>query len=160
MKKIAMITGLAFFLFTSCSTSKQARQYKTSIDGNWLLQSVVTEGISGKVKAKIFNEEDFNCFVGSLWNFNANNSLGSYSIGKNGNECVAVKRNIRWSIFEAKDEPKLFQFKRLDDKLKEMDEGAGFRFTILQADKTILQLRNDISFEGKPASFIYKFVRN
>lgn len=160
MKNWTLIAVLTILIFSSCSTSKEARTYKKTIDGNWQLQTVVTEGITGKIKAQIFNEEDFNCFVGSTWNFNSNNSLGSYNISKNGNECVAIKRDIRWSIYEAPNEPKLLQFKRLDAKLKEIDEGGGFRFTILQADNTSMKLRSDITFEGRPASFIYNFVRN
>jgi hypothetical protein len=162
MKKIGILAQLiiSIALFASCSTSKEARTYKKTIDGNWQLQTVVSEGIMGKIKAQVFNEEDFNCFVGSSWKFNSNNSLGSYEISKNGNECVAVKRNIRWSIFEATGQPKLFQFKRLDDKLIEIDENSGgFRFTIIQLDKNTMQLKSDIIFEGKPASFIYNFVR-
>ncbi len=148
------------FFFISCSTSKEARTYKKSIDGNWQLQTVVTEGITGKVKALVFNEADFNCFIGSNWNFNDHNSLGSYSITKNADECVSIKRNIRWSIYEATgNEPKLFQFKRLDDKYKEIDDGGGFRFTIEQVNDKTMQLRSNITFEGKPASFIYNFVR-
>jgi hypothetical protein len=145
--------------FSSCSTSKETRGLKSSIDGNWQLKSIITEGITGTVKSTLFNEEDFNCFVGSSWTFSKYNSLGLYVIDKNQGECIAVKRDIRWSIYEAKDEPKLFQFKRLDNKMKEMDSGAGFRFTIVKLDKSTMQLRNDISFEGKPAAFIFNFVR-
>ena len=162
MKKFKVIAAfsLALVFFASCSTSKEARTYKKSIDGNWQLQTVVSEGIMGKVKAQIFNEEDFNCFVGSTWSFNKRNSLGSYTISANGAECVAVKREIRWSVYEATGEPKLFQFKRLNSKLKEMDENsAGFRFTIVQLNNNSMQLKSDIMFEGKPASFIYNFVR-
>ncbi len=162
MKKFKVIAALSLVLvfLASCSTSKEARTFKKSIDGNWQLQTVVSEGIMGKVKARIFNEEDFNCFVGSTWSFNKRNNLGSYTISTNGAECVAVKRDIRWSVYEAAGEPKLFQFKRLDSKLKEIDENsAGFRFTIVQLNDNAMQLKSDITFEGKPASFIYNFVR-
>ena len=163
MKKTTTIRSVFFaaIFLASCSISKEARTYKKNIDGNWQLQTVTTEGLMGKVKSKILNEADLNCFIGSTWSFNQNNSVGSYSISQNAGECVAVKRNLRWSIYEAKDEPKLFQFKKLDDKLKDVEEGnAGYRFTILKLDNTAMQLRNDISFEGKPVSFIYNFVRN
>jgi hypothetical protein len=151
----------ALFFFASCSVSKEARTFKNTIDGKWQLQTITTEGITGKVKAQILNEAELNCFIGSNWSFNQNNSLGTYSISQNAGECVAVTRTIRWSIYEAKDEPKLFQFKKLDTKLKPIEEGnAGYRFTILKLDAGSMQLRNDISFEGKPASFIYNFVRN
>jgi CRISPR/Cas system-associated endoribonuclease Cas2 len=162
MKKLCLLAGivLSVLLLVSCATSKEARTYKKSINGNWQLQTVVSEGIAGKIKAEVFNEADFNCFVGSSWSFNQVNSLGSYTINQNGNECVAIKREFRWSIFEAEGQPKLFQFKRLDEKLKEIDEGGGFRFTIVQLDNNTMQLKSDISFEGKPAAFIYNFVRN
>jgi hypothetical protein len=164
---IMKLTGItlsmlfALFFFASCSVSKEARTFKNTIDGKWQLQTITTEGITGKVKAQILNEAELNCFIGSNWSFNQNNSLGTYSISQNAGECVAVTRTIRWSIYEAKDEPKLFQFKKLDNKLKPIEEGnAGYRFTILKLDAGTMQLRNDISFEGKPASFIYNFVRN
>ena len=161
LTKITLSIFLAVILFTSCSVSKEARTFKNKIDGKWQLQTLTTEGITGQVKAQILNEAALPCFIGSNWSFNQNNSLGTYSISQNAGECVAVTRNIRWSIFEAKDEPKLFQFKKLDDKFKPVDEGnAGYRFTIVKLDEKNMQLRNDISFEGKPASFVYNFVKN
>ncbi len=160
MKKTALLLTLIVCLFTSCSSSKEARTYKKTINGNWQLQTVTTEGIMGKVKVLLFNEADFNCFIGSSWKFNDANSLGSYDISKNGTECDAVKRDIRWTIYEAPNEPKLLQFKRLDEKLKTMDDGAGFRFTIVQLDNNKMQLRSNITFENKPATLVYNFVKN
>lgn len=162
MKKAFIILMLIIicFLLASCTMSKEARGYRKTIDGNWQLQTVATEGIMGKVKVQLFNEADFNCFIGSNWNFNNGNSLGTYSITKTANECVAVTRNIRWSIYETKDEPKLLQFKRLDDKLKVMDDGNGFRFTIVQLDGNTMKLKSAITFENRPAAIVYNFVKN
>ena len=163
MKKVKILSYfiLSVLMLAACATSKEARTYKKAVDGNWTLQTVVTEGIRGKIKAQLFNEADFNCFVGSAWSFNDRNNLGSYTISKNGEECAALKREFRWSIYEATGEPKLFQFKRLDEKLKELDENSGgFRFTILQLDKNNMKLKSEIMFEGKPAAFIYNFVKN
>lgn len=162
MKRAALIFDiiLLILLFASCASSKEARNYRKTIDGNWQLQTVVSEGIKGNVKTQLFNEADFNCFIGSTWNFNNYNSLGNYTIMQNANECASVKRNVRWSVYEAKDQPKLFQFKRLDDKLKEIDANSGgFRFTILKLDDKNMQLKSDLNFEGKPAAFIYNFVK-
>ena len=162
MKNLKLV--LSFFigtmLLTSCGTSKEAITYKIAIDGNWQLQTVSTDGIYGKVNVNLFNEADYNCFAGSTWNFNDRNSLGTYSIISNSSGCVGLKRNIRWSIYEAKGEPKLLQFKRLDDKLNALDNGDGYRFTIVQLDKTSMQLKSNISFENKPVSIIYNFVKN
>lgn len=162
MKRAALIFDiiLIIILFASCSVSKQAKKDRQVVDGNWQLKSVTSEGIQGTVRAMLFNEADLSCFVGSNWNFNDHNSLGAYSISSNTATCPAIKRNIRWSIYEAGEEPRILQFKRLDDKYKEVDDNsAGFRFTILQLDNTNMQLRSDITFEGKPSAFIYNFVR-
>ena len=162
MKKAALIFNLVIiiYLFASCATSKEARNYEKTIDGNWQLQTVVTDGIIGKVNIQLFNEAAFSCFIGSGWSFNARNSLGKYSVPKNGTACDAIQRNIRWTIFEAKNEPKLLQFKKLDDKLKEMENGDGYRFTIVQLDKNTMQLKSNITFENRPVAIIYNFVRN
>src|SRR5689334_19301675 len=124
LEKVKRIIPLLFIIVMalSCSSSKEARSYRKTIKGNWQLQTVVTQGIMGTIKAQVFNEADFNCFVGSTWNFNTSNSLGTYTISKNAKECNSIKRNIRWSIYEPSDAPKEFQFKRLDDKLKELEE--------------------------------------
>jgi Lipocalin-like domain len=164
MKKLRLLLSLLAisYTITSCNSSKEARTDKRTIDGTWLLQSVSTEGIIGKIKAQILDEANYNCFEGSMWKFNQNNSLGSYEITKNGGECVAKKQNIRWSIFEEKGLPIRLQYKRVDAKYyKDIDEAkAGFRFTIVSLDKTAMQLKSEISFEGKPAYFIYNFSKN
>ncbi len=162
MKKLSLIisTLLIVFIITSCSTSKEARTLKKTVVGNWQIKSISTEGITGKIKAQVLDEAEFNCFIGSTWRFDKYNNLGFYEISKNGAQCVAIKRNIRWSIFEEAGAPKMLQYKRVDAKYKDMDEvKAGFRFTILQLTDTGMQLKSDAPFEGKTASFIYNFVR-
>ncbi len=90
---------VAVMLFVSCSTSKQAKTYRADLNGKWQLQTIKTEGITGDIKTQILNEADISCFIGSSWNFNQNNSLGSYTINVNGGECASVKRDLRWSIY-------------------------------------------------------------
>jgi hypothetical protein len=158
--RFLVLSLIVIAMGTSCSMSKEARTYRNQMNGNWQLQTVVSEGITGKVKVQLLNEADLTCFVGSQWNLDNKTGLGYYSISQNAGECVAVKRNFRWSIYEAKDEPKLFQFKKVDDKYKPIEEGhVGYRFTILDMQKTSMKLRSDVTFEGKTASFIYNFVR-
>ena len=161
MKKIGILTGLAFaLLLFSCSSSKKAHSPAKTIDGHWQLQTIVAEGVPDKIKAKFFNEAEFNCFVGSSWSFNSSKSLGSYSISKNANECAALKRNISWSVTEPEGQPKQFQFKRLDNAYKEIGQGTEeFRFTILQLYKNLMQLKSESTFDGQQASFTYNFIR-
>lgn len=158
LKKIT-IGFILLIAISSCSVSKEASSMKQKINGNWMLETITTEGISGKVTATIFNEASFNCFVGSSWNFISGNSLGNYSINASGKDCSGVTRQIRWSIYEPKGAEKQFQFKRLDDKKNEMDNGEGFRLEIAQLNGNTMQLKSHITFEGKPAAYVYNFVK-
>jgi hypothetical protein len=146
-------------MLTACSASKEGRGFKKDINGNWILQTITTEGITAVAKTVIFKEADFGCFIGSEWDFIANNSMGSYTIIDTKKECPSIKRFIRWSIYEPKDLPKEFQFKRLDDKKNPLDDNDGFRFKITQLDKKSMSLQSEINFDGHPAAMIYNFVR-
>jgi hypothetical protein len=155
-----MITALAIVAFASCLVSKEARSTKKNMNGNWILQTVTVEGITGVVKTRVFNEADLDCFIGSEWNFISNNSTGSYTLIDKSKNCTPVKRFIRWSIYEPKDAAKEFQFKRLDDKKNAMDNGDGYRLKVTEQDGTNLKLRSDIVFDGHASAIIYNFVKN
>ncbi len=146
-------------LLTACSVSKQGRTMKKTIDGEWVLQTINTEGINSKFTAKVFNEADLNCFVGSSWNFVSNNSTGSYTLVGGTKGCATLQRNIRWSIYEPKDAPKEFQFKRLDENKKPMDDNNGFRLSVTMLDDNTMQLKSAITFEGKPGNIVYNYVK-
>lgn len=162
MKKntIAFFVSTLSLILMSCGASREVQTYENNIDGNWQLETIVSEGITGNFKGTVFGEQDFNCFIGSTWKFNKANSLGSYNIAKNGGECVAVKRNIRWSVFQpAKGSASMLQFKKLTDNLKQVEKDAGYRLTILNADKSNLRVRSEFLFEGRSAAFIYNFIK-
>ena len=162
MKKLKLFT-LGFLLMlaiSSCTVSKQANSMRLKINGNWMLQTINTEGISGKVTATIFNEASFKCFVGSSWKFTSSNSLGSYNINASGTECSSTSRPIRWSVYEPKGAEKEFQFKRLDDKRNPIDGEDGFRLEITELSAGTMQLKSHITFEGKPAAYVYNFIKN
>ena len=144
---------------SACSVSKEARSMKKNINGNWILQTITTEGITGVTKTKIFNEAEFGCFIGSEWNFISNNSMGSYSLVDKSKNCTPLKRFIRWSVYEPKDLPKEFQFKRLDDKKNAMDNGDGYRLTVTELDDTHMKLKSDLVFDGHAGAIIYNFVQ-
>lgn len=143
----------------SCTVSKEASSIKQKINGNWMLQTITTEGIQGKVTAIVFNEASFNCFVGSSWNFIAGNSLGNYRINSSGTECNSITRKISWSIYEPKGAVKEFQFKKLNDKNKSDNNNEGYRLEIAELTNTTMQLKSHITFEGKPAAYIYNFIK-
>jgi hypothetical protein len=154
-----LITALAMVAFASCSVSKEARSIKKNINGNWILQTVTVEGITGVVKTTVFNEADLACFIGSEWNFISNNSMGSYTLVDKSKNCTQVKRFIRWSIYEPADAAKEFQFKRLDDKKNAMDNGDGYRLTVTEHGDNSFKLRSDIVFDGRNSAIIYNFVK-
>ena len=155
---MGVIVVLLSFL-TACSVSKEGRSMKKTINGDWTLQTINVEGINSKFTAKVFNEADFNCFIGSNWNFISNNSMGSYTLAVNSTSCPAVTRLIRWSVYEPKDAEREFQFKRLDDKKDPMDDNNGYRLSVTSLSDDAMQLKSSISFEGKPGSIIYNFVK-
>ena len=155
-----LITAVTIMVFTSCSVSKEARSIKKNVNGNWILQTVTVEGIAGVVKTTVFNEADLSCFVGSEWNFISNNSMGSYTLVDKSKNCTPVKRFIRWSVYEPENAAKEFQFKRLDDKKNAMDNGNGYRLTVVEHGDNILKLKSELLFEGKNSAIIYNFVKN
>lgn len=154
-----LITALAMFLFTSCSVSKEARSMKRNINGNWVLETVTVEGITGVVKTKVFNEADLGCFIGSEWNFISNNSMGSYMLVDKSKNCTRLTRFIRWSIYEPEGAAKEFQFKRLDDKENAMDNGDGYRLTVTEINSNNFKLRSNLVFDGHSGAIIYNFVK-
>lgn len=159
MKRTIILAGLIACIVTACSVSKQARTYKQTLNGKWKLETATTQGVMGKVKIRLFEEADYSCFLGSDWEFNSRNSLGSYYVPSDAKECGTITRDIRWSIYEEAGQQYL-QFKRLDTKLKPMDNGNGFRLAIIHLDKTSMQLQSTVQFENKPLTITYNFTKN
>jgi len=155
----SIAAALVLLLFVSCSVSKQARSMKRDINGDWVLQTITTEGITGVAKTTIFNEAEFGCFIGSEWNFISNNSMGTYTIVDKSKNCVPLKRYIRWSIYEPENAEKEFQFKRLDDKKNAMDNGNGYRLMVKELGDNSMKLRSEIVFDGHAGAIVYNFVR-
>lgn len=159
MKRILLLTGFIACIVTACSVSKQARTYKQTLNGKWKLQTATTEGVLGKVKIRLFDEADYSCFLGSDWDFNSRNSLGSYYIPSDAKECGTITRDIRWSIYEEAG-TQFLQFKRLDAQLKTIDNGNGFRLAIVHLDKSSMQLQSTVQFENRPLTITYNFIKN
>ena len=85
--------------------------------------------------------------------------MGSYNLVDKSKNCTPLKRFIRWSIYEPKDLPKEFQFKRLDDKKNAMDNGDGYRLTVTELDDNHMKLKSEIVFSGTAGAIIYNFVK-
>jgi len=145
-------------LMTSCSGSKELRQMNRKIVGNWVLQTVVTDGTSGKPKDKIFNEADFSCFIGSEWKFNRDGK-GSYMLVDKQKDCPQITRTISWTFTETPNTPETITVKRFDANNNVMGDGPGFILVVNQLDNTTMKLKADVMIEGHTAGIIYNFVK-
>ena len=65
LKKL-FVGFLLLLAISSCTVSKQANSMRLKINGNWMLETITTEGINGKVTATIFNEASFPCHKAKL----------------------------------------------------------------------------------------------
>lgn len=145
-------------LLASCSSSKELRQMNRKIGGNWVLQTIVTEGALSKPKDKIFNEADFGCFIGSEWKFNRDNK-GSYMLVDKQKDCPQITRNISWSFTETPNAPETVTIQRFAANNNVMGDGPGFILVVTQLDATTMKLKSDLMIEGKSAAIIYNFVK-
>jgi len=85
--------------------------------------------------------------------------MGTYTLVDKSKSCTQLKRFIRWSIYEPEGAAKEFQFKRLDDQKNAMDNGDGYRLTVIETNNNTLKLRSDVVFDGKSGALIYNFVK-
>jgi len=149
----------AAILFSACAGSKEARTMKSSINGTWNLETITLEGNNAVLAVKAFNEADNNCFIGSSWVFVGNNGSGSYTLLEGKGGCGMLTRKIRWAIYEPKDEEKKFQFKRLDEKGNPLDDNNGYRLSINTVTDNAMKLVSQITYDNKPVSIVYNFVK-
>lgn len=144
----------------SCTISKEMRSMKRKVTGDWVLQTITTEGEMGAItKSTLFNEAEFGCFIGSAWNFNKKNNQGGYTIVDTKKECPEIKRSVQWIIEEPANAPKQFQLKRLDESKNFMNDPEDLNFTIAQLDDKEMKWRKDFMLAGKPVAIVYNFIK-
>ena len=163
MKRAALVFDIIIIivLLASCSVNRTLNSGTKKIAGNWQLQTVVSEGITGTASIQQFNEADFQCFIGSNWKLGKDNT-GSYSISEASGAipCTAANRNIRWMLFASADGERLFRFKRLDSAGKDVDPNtSGNILSVVNLTADSMQLRSDITYNNKPAALIFKFIK-
>ncbi len=156
MKQIKVLLVFVTLLATSCSLTKENRLYRSTINGTWQLTEVAYHGAEGKFSSILFQDADAECFEGSSWFFNANNSLGYYTLAQ-GENCGAGQRDIRWSVYDINNVQKL-QFKFVNEKHKNITP-YGFRLHIDFLDDTVMNLHSDVSVDGESVRVIYKFKK-
>ena len=146
-------------LLISCSSSRELRRMNREINGKWVLQTIITEGASGKPKDKVFNEADFSCFIGSGWKFNKNKYNGSYSIIDRQKICPNITRPIRWSLKENASAPAAFTFMWSADNKQGAPVYPAYNLIVLDLKSTSMKLKQDIMIDGQPAVLIFNFVK-
>ncbi|NJB69980.1 hypothetical protein GGR42_000442 [Saonia flava] len=157
-KSFLLFTIITSVLVASCSATKVARDAGNNLSGSWTLNSVSYEGSSGNFKSVIFNDADDICFEGSDWFFRDNNNTGRYTI-QNSSLCAGGDRFIRWSVIDRTDAPDQLQFKFIDEKLKDISGGVGYRLEIQNLTSDAMTLKSKVSVEGEPISIVYNFTK-
>lgn len=157
MKKTFLCLAVLTLLISSCSVSKVARDQRNLISGTWMLDNISFENNEGTFKAVLFNDADAICFEDSKWFFRDNNSTGKYTI-KGGSLCSGGERFIRWSVL---DRPENYntqlQFKFIDEKLKDVSGGVGYRLTIASLTPQEMTLKSNVSVGGESVTVVYEF---
>ncbi len=158
LKKMALFFLAASMLVSSCSISKGARENRNLLSGTWILNDISYENNSGKFKSVIFNDADDVCFEGSNWFFRDNNSTARYTIPAS-DGCSAGDRFIRWSVVERAGQSNQLQFKFIDDKLKDISGGLGYRLDIDSLSEQAMTLKSNVSVDGEPITVVYNFSK-
>ena len=158
LQKLFLVLVCTIFLVTSCSISKGARQDRNLLSGTWLLNNISYENNSGKFKSVLFNDADDTCFEGSDWFFRDNNSTARYTL-KSSNDCRGGDRFIRWSVIERAGQANQLQFKFIDEKLKDISGGLGYRLDIASLSEQSMTLKSNVSVDGEPITIVYQFSK-
>lgn len=158
LQKLFLVLVCTTFLVTSCSISKGARQDRNLLSGTWLLNNISYENNSGKFKSVLFNDADDTCFEGSDWFFRDNNSTARYTL-KSSTDCRGGDRFIRWSVIERAEQANQLQFKFIDEKLKDISGGLGYRLDIASLSEQSMTLKSNVSVDGEPITIVYQFSK-
>lgn len=159
MRKIVMLISAMALIVSSCSVSKDARGKRNTLSGSWTLNNVSFENNMGNFKAVLFNDVEDICLEGSDWFFRDNNSTGRYTIAPS-TLCNAGDRFIRWSVVEREGlGNSQLQFKFIDEKLKDISGGVGYRLNIVNLTEQAMTLKSNVSVDGENVTVVYDFTK-
>lgn len=159
MKKLILLLFVGALTFSSCSISKEVRAKRNLLSGSWTLNDVSFANSTGNFKAILFNDVEDICLEGSDWFFRDNNSTGRYTISAS-SLCKEGDRFIRWSVVEREDNnTSQLQFKFINEKLKDISGGVGYRLTIESLTEQAMRLQSNVQIDGKSVSVVYEFTR-
>ncbi len=155
MKQI-ILTTLILISLVGCKTP-DSRKLDTptqrAMRGNFRIASVSFPG-SDVIKVNAFELADSQCFVGSQWNFVANNNSGSFVLNGRAN-CPSYDTKITWYV--NKEGNVVLKF--LDQGIKARKIKEGYVLRVGNTSDTGFQLIDKINVGSKPTDVIYEFVK-
>ncbi len=156
MRKLLLMLCASLFLLASCSVSKAAREQRNLLSGTWTLDNISYENNTGNFQGTIFNDAKDICFEGSNWFFRDNNSTARYTIASS-SLCAGGDRFIRWSVVDGS--PNQLQFKFIDEKLKDISDGKGYRLNISSLSVEQMTLKSNVSVGSERVTIVYEFTK-
>ena len=157
MKKSILVVVVFALMASSCSVSKAARAQRNLLSGSWTLNNISYENNAGNFQATLFNDAKDICFEGSGWFFRDNNSTGRYTINQS-TLCTGGDRFIRWSVVDGS--PNQLQFKFIDEKLKDISGGTGYKLNISELTVQSMTLKSNVTVEGERITVVYEFTKS
>ena len=151
MKKFILLS--ITFLFLACGASKNVRDSKKIIKGNWSLTKI-TYSKTGDYNVTLFNEASTSCFEGSSWKFVPNNNTGVYTI--NNASCTTGDRGFIFTIQEIDATTGLYDFLL---KPANTDANLGFRLNLAQLSDSFMQWQQTVTVDGEPFIINMNFTK-
>jgi hypothetical protein len=148
MKRLVSLCMLLLVL-ASCGSIDHKSQ--TGLKGDWTISSVTYPG-SDYIKVTSFDVADSQCFVGSSWNFVANNNKGTMSVAKAA--CPSFSSPIVWTVTKTGD----FTLKITEgQKAKRVTE--GYFLKMQNQSESSFQLVDNVVVGGKTVPVTYTFTK-
>jgi len=141
-----------------------ASEWRRSLRGSWVLNSVERENIPAAYTVKmIFGEAPIDCFVRSVWHLPGGSHRGSISFTSGGRACDAgMERTIVWSVYDGTKEgahPQ-FQFKKIFPGEKASEIRNGYRLDLSYSDGQSLVMRMPVPLDKGTGHLVFNFSRS
>jgi len=154
MQRLFYVLLVTLFL-ASCKTptsSKLDAKTTNALKGTYQVTDVSFEGGS-MFKVKVFEIADSKCFIGSKWNFIANNNKGSIALDAAG--CPSYESKTTWFINKDGN----FVLKILDEnKARKVTE--GYVLGLRNINENGFQLVERVNVAGKMSDLVFQFSKN
>jgi hypothetical protein len=155
MKRLIIL--LLTVTFLGCGGTKNVRDSKKVIKGDWSLNSITYSEV-GTYNVKMLNDASKDCFEGSTWKFIPNNNTGIYTI--NGSDCPTGERNFVFTIQEVNEMTGLYDFLLKPTNEKNKSElNQGFRLNLASLTESTMQWKQTLTVEGEPFTITMNFSK-